>query len=264
VDHTPRLNRLFGPDGRAAVAAFDHGLFGEPAWLPPSRDIDGIVRTHATTGLDAMLLPAGPARILQSIPGAEKPSLIMRADVTDSYRVERPSSQYSHPLADAAVRAIRLDAACIIGTIITYPGDAHLYETSLRAVDSLRAESEPYGLPLMVEVVALTETDGTPKVNSDTEAIAALVRQAMEVGADIVKTEPPAPAGEIVDLVAAVGDVPIFIGSGARAPDEEIRERTRLLLAGGARGIQYGRNILAADDQVEMSRTLVSMVHGSA
>jgi fructose-bisphosphate aldolase, class I len=264
MDRSPRLNRLFAADGRAAVAAFDHGLFGEPAWLPPSRDIDGIVRTHAATGLDAMLLPEGPARILQSIPGPDKPALIMRADVTDSYRVERPQSQYSHPLADAALRAVRLDAACIIGTIITYPGDAHLYETSLRAVDALRAESAPYGLPLMVEVVALTITDGTPAVSNDTEIIATLCRQAMEVGADIVKTEPPAPASEMAEVVAAVGDVPVFVGSGARAPDEEIRERTRTLLAAGARGIQYGRNILAADDQVEMSRTLVEMAHAAA
>jgi len=261
MERYARLNRLFGPDGRAAVAAFDHGLFGEPAWLGPSRDIEGIIKTHASTGLDAMLLPSGPARILQSIPGPRKPALIMRGDVTDSYRIDRPTSQYNRVLDDAAVRALRLDAACIIGTIITYPGDARLYETSLRAVDTLRATSEPFGLPLMIEVVALTETDSTPKVSSDTEVIATLVRQAMEFGADIVKTEPTDPATEMAEVVAGTGGIPVFVGSGARASDDEIRERTRQLLAGGVRGIQYGRNILAAADQAAMSRSVVGMVH---
>ena len=44
--------------------------------------------------------------------------------------------------------------------------------------------------------------------------------------------------------------------------DEEILERTRIVLAQGARGIVYGRNVIQHPEPAAMVRALRQAVHG--
>lgn len=51
---------------------------------------------------------------------------------------------------------------------------------------------------------------------------------------------------------------------GGRAPDEEILRRTEAVLARGAAGIVYGRNVIQHEAPAAMVRALMSILHEDA
>jgi hypothetical protein len=63
-------------------------------------------------------------------------------------------------------------------------------------------------------------------VDGDIEKIMALVRQAAELGADIIKADPCSDIMQYHRVVEVAGDVPILVRGGGKAPDAEIIERT--------------------------------------
>ncbi len=258
----PRLNRLFAPDGRCVILAFDHGLFGEPSWLTGVANIPDVLSTHVAEKPDGMTLTTGSARILQAMRVDRKPSLILRADVTNSYLGERPAQLYAARLAEAVDRASALDAVCVVAALLTFPDQPSLRSDCLRSVDELRARCDQVGMPLLVETLAMTLNDGVPKVSTDVPTIATLVRQAFEAGADVVKADPPEPAEEFAMLLDAAGGLPVLASGGIPTTDEKVVRRTAAVMAAGASGIAYGRNVLWAADPALMTRTLISIVHG--
>ena len=44
--------------------------------------------------------------------------------------------------------------------------------------------------------------------------------------------------------------------------DDELFERTRALMAGGAAGVVYGRNVIQHDDPAGITQRLMQIVHG--
>jgi DhnA family fructose-bisphosphate aldolase class Ia len=51
------------------------------------------------------------------------------------------------------------------------------------------------------------------------------------------------------------------VRGGGRVSDEEILERTRRLMAIGASGIVYGRNVIQDPRPTEIIRALMAIVH---
>jgi DhnA family fructose-bisphosphate aldolase class Ia len=85
------LNRLFNAkSGRCFDAAIDHGFFNQPGFLTGIEDIQRAVETVVKAGPDAVQLTAGQARHLQLMPGRQKPSQVLRADVANVYGRELP------------------------------------------------------------------------------------------------------------------------------------------------------------------------------
>ncbi|MBC8099137.1 MAG: aldolase, partial [Armatimonadetes bacterium] len=56
---TPRLNRLFAPDGNCFDVAVDHGFFGERSFLTGIEDMPYVVQTLAAAAPDAIQLSIG-------------------------------------------------------------------------------------------------------------------------------------------------------------------------------------------------------------
>ena len=71
-------------------------------------------------------------------------------------------------------------------------------------------------------------------VDGDVDRICALVRQAAELGADIIKADPTDDLSEY-HRVITVARVPLLVRGGGRVTDEEILERTHAVLEQGAR-----------------------------
>src|SRR5882757_1645318 len=91
-----RLNRLFNAkSGRCFDVAVDHGFFNQPGFLQGIEDMRKVVATLVEAGPDAIQLTLGMARHLQSLPGRQKPSLVLRTDVANIYGKELPSSRFS-------------------------------------------------------------------------------------------------------------------------------------------------------------------------
>ena len=256
-----RLNRLFAADGRCFDVAVDHGFFGEPSFLAGIENVEQAVGTLVDAGPDAIQLSPGEAPLLQRLAGPRKPALVLRTDVANVYGPSPPSTLWSELVEDAVGRALRLDAACVVVNLLSLPGQPDLYRQCVRNVSTLRAACEAVGMPLMVEPLAMTPGEAGYSVNGDADTVVTLVRQAVELGADVVKADPTDDLGEYVRVVEAAGRVPVLVRGGGRASDEEVLRRTEAVLEQGAAGIVYGRNVVQHADPAGMTRALMAIVH---
>jgi DhnA family fructose-bisphosphate aldolase class Ia len=91
-----------------------------------------------------------------------------------------------------------------------------------------------------------------------------LVRQAVELGADIIKADPTTDAAEYHRVIEIAGAIPVLVRGGGRAPDDEILRRTEVLIQQGAHGIVYGRNIIQHARPAGMVKALLAIVHDGA
>jgi DhnA family fructose-bisphosphate aldolase class Ia len=99
------------------------------------------------------------------------------------------------------------------------------------------------------------------RVDGDTETIVTLVRQAVELGADVIKADPTDNLDDYTRVLEVAGAVRVLVRGGGRATDEEILRRTEVVIRLGAAGIVYGRNVIQHEDPAAMTRALMAVVH---
>jgi len=217
--------------------------------------------TLVAAGPDAIQLSLGQAPLLQGIPGRDKPALVLRVDVANVYGREPPRAAFSRVIDDAIGHAVRLDAACVCVNLFDIAGADDLRRQCIDNITALRTAADRAGMPVMVEPLVMAAGQGGYGVDGDADRIVALVRQAAELGADVVKADPTDDLDAYHRVVTAAR-VPVLVRGGGRVSDEEIVARTRAVLAQGARGIVYGRNVIQHPDPAAMVRALRAVVHG--
>ena len=261
-----RLNRLFHPvSKRCFDVAIDHGFFNEQAFLTGIEDINQTVSTLVAAAPDAIQLTVGQAGVLQSIPGRQKPSLVLRTDVANVYGKVLPRSLYSRMIEQPVQQALRLDATCVVVNLFQIPGQPEVTDQCIQNILRLKPECDLHAMPLMIEPLVFqpNEKAGGYMVDGDPNKIVPLVRQAVELGADIIKADPTDDVS-IYHQVVKISRVPVLVRGGGKAPDAEILERTEKLIQQGAAGIVYGRNIIQHRDPAGMTRALMAIVHDGA
>jgi class I fructose-bisphosphate aldolase len=262
-----RLNRLFNPRTRRCFdVAVDHGFFNEPSFLAGIEDMPAVVRLLAAARPDAIQLTVGQAHHLQGLAAERKPALVLRTDVANVYGRELPRHLYSRIIEDAALQAVRLDAACLVVNLFRIPDQPELADQCVQNILRLKPQADHYGLPLMVEPLVFRPNAqaGGYMVDGDPEKIIPLVRQAVELGADIIKADPTDDVAQYHRVVAVAGGIPVLVRGGGRASEREILARTAGLLAQGAAGIVYGRNIIQHPRPAGITRALMAVVHDGA
>jgi DhnA family fructose-bisphosphate aldolase class Ia len=256
-----RLNRLFNPEsGRSLSIAVDHGTPGEADLLEGIEDMDAVIDALVEAEPDALLLTPGQAALLQSRVGRTKPSLVMRVDTGNVFGREIPDRPASWMYPDSVEIAVRLDAACVIVNLQDSPGQASLRETCVQNIMALRSQCDRAGMPLMVEPVPMAPNTAGYDVHRDAERLRGLVRQATELGADVIKCDPLPDAADFARVVRAAR-VPVLVRGGGRITDEELMGITQTVLDAGALGLVYGRNVIQHDNPAGMTRALSALVH---
>ena len=263
---TPRLNRLFAADGKCFDVAVDHGFFGERSFLTDIEDMHSVVQKLIEANPDAIQLSIGQASILQSIPGKSKPSLVLRTDIANVYGKTLPRTLYSRIIGNAVEQAMRLDAACIVVNLFNLPDQPEVYESCIENICQLKPECERYGMPLMIEPLVMKDnaSAGGYMVDGDLDKILPLVRQAIELGADIIKADPCDDVSQYHQVIQVAAGKPVLVRGGGRVPDAEILQRTYDLMQQGAMGIVYGRNVIQHRNPTGMTRALMAIVHDNA
>lgn len=248
MSQTRRLNRIFRPDGRALIVAFDHGMIDGPCkgMEQPAVTLQKIV----AGGADAILTTYGMAnRFAKEIASL---GLIMRIDGGGTkLGVMGPGSQFF-----TVEDALRLGADAV--AVSAFPGSAKEEET-LRTLAKIVGEAHAWGLPVMGEIVP-GGFDSGPEFRTP-ESIAISARVGAELGADWLKI----PYVEGFEQVTAGCFQPVVMLGGAKKGSERMMlERIRAALDVGAAGVAIGRNIFQADDPQAMTAAVAALVHQDA
>jgi DhnA family fructose-bisphosphate aldolase class Ia len=258
-----RLNRLFnGKSQRCFDVAIDHGFFNEPGFLSGIEDLEKAVETLVGAGPDAIQLTVGQAEILQRMPGKAKPALVLRTDVANVYGRALPRTLFSRMIEQAVEQALRLDATCVVVNLFQIPEQPEVSDQCIRNIVKLKPECDRYAMPLMIEPLVFQPNAqaGGYMVDGDLNKIMLLVRQAVELGADVIKADPtdnPLDYHRVVE----VARVPVLARGGGKAEDLAILRRTEQLIGQGVAGIVYGRNVIQHANPVGMTKALMAIVH---
>jgi class I fructose-bisphosphate aldolase len=260
-----RLNRLLGQDGKCFDVAIDHGFFNERSFLNGIEDLGSAVRVIAAAAPDAIQLPPGTAPLLQNLKGP-KPALVLRTDVANVYGKSLPRKLFSQLIDNAVEQALVLDASCVVVNLLMLPDQPELHEACVANICRLKPKCNRYGMPLMVEPLVMQSNaqSGGYMVDGDLEKILPLVRQAVELGADIIKADPCDDVSQYHEVIRIACGTPVLVRGGGSVPDEVILQRTFDLMAQGASGIVYGRNVIQHKNPAGMTKALMSIVHESA
>lgn len=262
----PRLNRLLAQDGRCFDVAIDHGFFNERSFLNNIEDMPRVVQTLLDAQPDAIQLSPGLAPLLQNVSGKMKPSLVLRTDVANVYGKELPRYLFSRLIENAVEQALALDAACVVVNLLLLPDQPELHAQCVENVCRLQAQCARYAMPLMVEplVMQVNARIGGYMVDGNIDKILPLVRQAVELGADVIKADPCDDAREYHHVIEVASGCPVLVRGGGKTSDDEIVNRTYQLMQQGAAGIVYGRNVIQHERPAHMVRALMALVHDAA
>ena len=260
---TYRLNRLFNPVSKRCLdVAADHGFFNELNFLRGIEDLTKAVELLVEANPDAIQLTVGQAELLQRIPGKSKPALVLRTDVANVYGKDLPRTLFSRMIERPAEQAIRLDAVCVVVNLFRIPGQPEVTDQCIQNILKLKPECDQYNIPLMIEPLVFRPNIGTGgyMVDGDITKILPLVRQAVELGADVIKADPTDDPQEYHKVIQT-GRVPVLVRGGGKADDLEVLRRTEQVIAQGAAGIVYGRNIIQHPNPGGMTKALLAIVH---
>lgn len=259
-----RMNRLFGTSGNCFDVAIDHGMFNEPGFLNGIENMHNAISIVAAAAPDAIQLTPGTAPILQAIPGKARPALVLRTDIANVYGNPLPKKLFSVIIEDVVEQAIVLDAACVVVNLLMLPNQPELYEACIKNISTLKGACEKFGMPLMVEPLVMQDNakaGGGYMVDGNITKILSLVRQAVELGADIIKADPCDDVKDYHQVIEIAQGIPVLVRGGGKVSDEEILNRTSALMEQGAKGIVYGRNVIHHANPAGMTKALMAVVH---
>jgi DhnA family fructose-bisphosphate aldolase class Ia len=266
LNHKVRMNRLF-TGGRCLDVAIDHGVCNEPSFLNGLEDMAGVVAQLVKAGPDAIQMNYGQADLLQAVPGKDKPALVMRIDMGNPYNKIRHRAMWAvlQNEAEPLVGAIEMDAACVVVNLFMLPDEPDLFRQCVQNIARVRADCEKYGLPLMIEPLAMLPVDqsGGYMVDGDAEKIVTLTRLAREMGADIIKADPTTDPNDFHRVVEAAR-CPVLVRGGGKEDLRAVFDKSAALMAQGAMGMVYGRNIYQHANPSAVVRGLMAIIHDGA
>ncbi len=261
-----RMNRMF-TNGGCLDVAIDHGVCNEPSFMIGLEDMPGVMDTLIKAKPDAIQCAYGQADLLQSRPEKDKPTLVMRIDMGNPYNDQRHRVMWSllQNTDEPIIGALEMDAACVVVNLFMLPDEPELFRQCVENIAQVRAACSKYGMPLMIEPLVMLPNDvrGGYQVDGDADKIVTLVRLANEMGADIIKADPTADPNEFHRVIEAAR-VPVLVRGGGKGDLKTVLMKSAAILAQGAQGMVYGRNIYQHDNPKAVVAALMSMIHNGA
>lgn len=239
-----RLARILKPaDRRTVMLAVDHGYF-----LGPTTGLEDISKS---------IMPLAPyADTLMLTRGALRNDIDPKVETPIVLRVSGGSSVLEEDLSNETIltdieECIRLNVAGMACQV--FIGAPHQAQT-IANLGKLVNEGERYGIP----VIGVTAV-GKDMVR-DARYLALACRIIAETGGHIVKTY----YCDDFERVTGTCPVPVVMAGGKKLPEREALEMTAKAIAGGAAGVDMGRNIFQSDSPFGMIKAVNAVVHGNA
>jgi DhnA family fructose-bisphosphate aldolase class Ia len=146
------------------------------------------------------------------------------------------------------------------------------YETDMIAeIGSVVEQAHAVGLPVLIIAYPRTEGNGNTQDNytllreREPDEYRALlehtVRLAVELGADVVKTQYVETADAFRRVVEVADGIPLLVAGGAERPMYEVLAMASGAMTAGASGVSFGRNVFNQKDVVGAIASLRAVVH---
>ncbi|MGA7509232.1 MAG: aldolase [Erwinia billingiae] len=258
-----RLNRLFN-QGKCLDVAIDHGIANEPDFLIGLEDIASVMRNLVTAQPDAIQVNYGQADLLQQLPQHHKPALVLRTDVGNAYNAARHREMWAvlHNSDDPILAALQMDAAAVVVNLYLIPDEPGIFRQCIENIGRLRHACERYGMPLMIEPLVMAAAGQGAAYGSlgDVEKMVPLVRLARELGADIIKVDPTDNVEEFHRVVEAAR-CPTLVRGGGKGELGPVLTKSAALMAQGASGMVYGRNVYQHNNPASVVTALMAIIH---
>jgi fructose-bisphosphate aldolase, class I len=262
--HKVRMNRMFRPTGKCLDVAIDHGVFNEYSFLDGLADMEKVVQDLVAAGPDAIQMNFGQSDLLQNVPGKTKPAFVMRTDAGNPYNPQAHRVMFNIPAydEDPVLPAVRMDAACVVVNLLLVPNEPDLHRQTIHNISRIRGYCDKYAMPLMIEPLVMKSNDaaGGYQVDGNKKLIVPLVRQARELGADIIKADPVDNVEDYHEVVEAAR-CPLLVRGGGKAPVEKVFRDAHAFLQQGAHGLVYGRNIYQHPNPAKIVKAFLGMIH---
>ncbi|MEE2944717.1 MAG: class I fructose-bisphosphate aldolase [Pseudomonadota bacterium] len=266
VSTKARMNRMF-TNGGCLDVAIDHGVCNEPSFMVGLEDMAGVMDTLIKAKPDAIQCAYGQADLLQSRPEKDKPALVMRIDMGNPYNDQRHRVMWSmlQNADEPIIGALEMDAAAVVVNLFMLPDEPELFRQCVENISRVRQACHKYGMPLMIEPLVMLPNDvrGGYQVDGDAEKIVTLVRLASEMGADIIKADPTENPEDFHRVVEAAR-VPVLVRGGGKEDLKNVLMKSAAIMAQGAKGMVYGRNIYQHDNPNAVVAALMAMIHNGA
>jgi DhnA family fructose-bisphosphate aldolase class Ia len=258
---------MFNTSGKCLDVAVDHGIFNEYRFLDGLEDMPRVIGQLVEAGPDAIQMNYGQAEILQNIPGKNKPALVLRVDAGNPYNPITHKVMFNilQDENNPILGALRMDAACVVCNLLLLPGEPDLHRQTVRNIGLLRTECDKYGMPMMIEPLVMQRNveGGGYQVDGNIELIVPLVRQARELGADVIKADPSDNPEDYHQVIEAAR-CPVLVRGGGKADLKSVLEKSYAFLQQGAMGLVYGRNIYQHPSPTLITRAFMAMIHEDA
>ncbi|MDR1237148.1 MAG: 3-hydroxy-5-phosphonooxypentane-2,4-dione thiolase [Propionibacteriaceae bacterium] len=235
-----RLARIFGPDGRTAMLAFDHGYFQGPTSGLERIDLNVV---PLAPYVDALMATRGVIRSV--VPASCDNALVLRASAGASILKELSNERLAMTIEDA----VRIDAAGV--AVQVFIGGE--YET--QSIQNLTTMIDA-GLAAGIPVLGVTAV-GKDMVR-DARYFGLATRIIAELGAQMVKTYF---VETDFEQVTAGCPVPIIMAGGKKLPVLDALTMAYRAIQGGAAGVDMGRNIFQRSNPTAMVQAVRGVVH---
>lgn len=266
INTKARMNRLF-TNGGCLDVALDHGVCNEPSFLIGLEDMEGVMNAVINAKPDAIQVAYGQADLLQRRPEKNKPALVMRIDMGNPYNDQRHKVMWSmlQNADEPIIGALEMDAAAVVINLFMLPDEPELFRQCVENISRVRAACNSYGMPLMIEPLVMLPNDvrGGYQVDGDADKIVTLTRLASEMGADIIKADPTDNPEDFHRVVEAAR-VPVLVRGGGKEDLKTVLAKSAAIIAQGAKGMVYGRNIYQHDNPKAVVAALMAIIHNNA
>ena len=140
----------------------------------------------------------------------------------------------------------------------------------IQILGQISCECQTAGIPLMAIIYARkpgkTQDDNYEELKTNdndayTELICHACRVAVELGADIIKTNFTGSADSFKRVIRSAGGVPVVIAGGVVVSEDEIVNNARNAISAGASGVCFGRNFFARSDIKSFSKKINGVLH---
>ena len=253
-----RLARMFNArSGRMLCLAFDHGM--QVGTVPGTEDPARVLGTAAEAGVDAVILnPGMMVRHGHRLAGG--PAVILRIDQTTMWRHGTPSGypDTHNRLVSSVEEAVSMGAEAVITYLFTSNNRPEEETKSFEICGAVAEACRKWGVVHVIEAMA---AKGGFARHDDPDIISLNCRMAGEIGADVIKTDWCADKDRF-SAIAMQSLAPIAIAGGpARAGIDAVAGYARGVIASGAKGLMFGRNVFEQNDMGATLRTLREIVH---